>query len=79
MQVLFDPARYAALEELAAAERLSVGALIREAVDERLNRVSANRREALARLLASAEAHPSGPIDWEVEKEQFERELPDDV
>lgn len=78
VQVLFDPARYAALEQLAQTERMSVGALIREAVDERLDRVRVSKREALDRLFASADAHPSpGPIDWDAEKESFEREFPD--
>lgn len=78
VQVLFDPARYAALEDLAATERMSVGALIRQAVDERLDRVRKTKREALGALLAIAEAHPSpGPIDWDAEKELFEREFPD--
>ncbi|MCY7411533.1 MAG: ribbon-helix-helix protein, CopG family [Salinibacterium sp.] len=36
VQVLFDPAQYAALEAEAAAQRQSVASVIREAVDERL-------------------------------------------
>lgn len=75
VQVLFDPARYAALEAEAAAERQSVAAVIREAVDERLARNNASRREALERLFARADEQPdSGPIDWAEEKESFERE-----
>ena len=75
VQVLFDPARYAALEAEAAAERQSVAALIREAVDERLDRRRQTRQEIVERLFARADAHlNSRPIDWEEEKESFERE-----
>ena len=78
VQVLFDPARYAALEAEAAAERQSVAALIREAVDERLSRNKKSRRDALERLLASAD-ETGPPIDWEEEKESFERECLKDL
>ena len=73
VQVLFDPERYAALEREAAAGRQSVGALIREAVDERLGRTKLSRTDALARLLASAD-QDGPPIDWAEEKNSFERE-----
>jgi hypothetical protein len=76
VQVLFDPAQYAALEQVAADEHRSVAALIREAVDERLQRRRSNHADALARLFARADAHPvSGPIDWEAEKDSFERPI----
>lgn len=76
VQVLFDPAQYAALEQEAAAERQSVAAVIREAVDERLNRRRQTKQEALARLFARADEHPDPrPIDWEEEKESFERDF----
>ena len=78
VQVLFDPARYAAPEAEATAERQSVAALIREAVDERLSRNKKSRREALERLLASADGTGS-PFDWEEEKESFEREYLKDL
>lgn len=75
VQVLFDPAQYAALEQEASAQRQSVAAVIREAVDERLSRRRQTRQEALSRLLARADAHPdSRPINWEEEKESFERD-----
>jgi len=74
VQVLFDPAQYAALEREAASERQSVGALIREAVDERLNRRRSDKQAALARMLARADAQPDPePIDWQHEKASFER------
>ncbi|MCU1440899.1 MAG: hypothetical protein JWP85_1896 [Rhodoglobus sp.] len=77
VQILFDPAQYAALEQEAADERRSVAAIIREAVDERLRRRRSNQSEALARLFARADANPvSGQIDWEAEKDSFERQIP---
>lgn len=74
VQVLFDPAQYAALEHEASLHNQSVAAVIREAVAERLRQPRTSATEALARLLASADAHPTpGPIDWEAEKDSFER------
>ena len=75
VQVLFDPAQYAALEAEAVAQRQSVAAVIREAVDEKLRTRRSTQQEALARLFASADTDPSlGPINWEAEKGSFERE-----
>ena len=69
VQVLFDPAQYAALEREAAAQKQSVASIIRESVDARLRRRKLSRREAVAQLLASAEAHRGEePVDWEREK-----------
>ncbi|WP_152365680.1 hypothetical protein [Microlunatus speluncae] len=80
VQILFDPAQYAALEDEARASKQSVAAVVREAVDERLRRGQRSKEEALARLLARAEAHPNqGPIDWDEEKESFEREYLKDL
>lgn len=80
VQVLFDPAQYAALEAEAAAQRQSVAAIIREAVDARLRARRTTQQEALARLFARADANPTpGPIDWEVEKEAFERDILRDI
>ncbi|WP_157962549.1 hypothetical protein [Homoserinimonas sp. OAct 916] len=80
VQVLFDPAIYAALEVEAAAERVSVAALIRESVNDRLNRRKVGKQEALERLFARADSHPdAGPIDWESEKRSFERETTSDL
>lgn len=73
VQVLFDPVQYAELEAEATATHQSVGALIREAVDDRLDRRRRNGREALERLFTSGDQHPSrGPIDWEAEKDLME-------
>jgi hypothetical protein len=75
VQVLFDAERYAELEAEATASHQSVGALIREAVDDRLARRRRSAREALDQLWASADARPTpGAIDWSTEKSAFERE-----
>ena len=75
VQVLFDPAQYASLEAEAAAQKQSAGAIIREAVDERLRTRRTSKQEALARLFARADELPGiGPINWEEEKESFERD-----
>lgn len=80
VQILFDPSQYAALEAEAAAQRRSVAAIVREAVDERLRIGSTRRLRALDRLFARADRHPSpGPIDWEKEKDSFERESVRDI
>ena len=73
VQVLFDPAQYAALEAEAATEHRSVGALIREAVDDRLARRKSDARAALDRLFSSGDEAPGhGPIDWAAEKDAFD-------
>lgn len=74
VQVLFDPAVYAALETEAEAERQSVASIIRDAVDERLRTRKTTKQEALDRLFASGDKNPSGPIDWKAEKDSLERE-----
>ncbi len=75
VQVLFDPAMYAALEQEAEKERQSVGALIREAVNDRLSQRRSSKHEALDRLLSRADQLPdAGAIDWSSEKDSFERE-----
>lgn len=74
VQVLFDPAVYTALEAEAEAERQSVAAIIRDAVDARLRIRKSSKQEALDRLFASGDKYPSGHIDWEAEKDFLERE-----
>lgn len=74
VQVLFDEELFSRLQTEAAAERMSVGALIREAVQQRLSMRRQTALEALNRLFARADEHPSGPIDWTEEKELMERE-----
>lgn len=81
VQLLLDPRQYAALEREAEAQKQTVSALIREAVDERLNRAKQTRREALDRLFARADEQPEAPpIVWSEVKDSFEsdflRDLP---
>jgi hypothetical protein len=76
VQVLFDPEQYAALERLASATNKSVGAIVREAVSDRLRASTTDKQAALARLLARADSPTSAPIDWEKEKDAFEWDLP---
>lgn len=76
VQVLFDPVQYAALEREAAATNKSVGAIVREAVSDRLRAGTTEKQAALARLLARADSLDSAPIDWEEEKKAFEWDLP---
>lgn len=54
----------------------SVGALIREAVDARLTQQDADRAAVWDRIFARADALPDyGPIDWEAEKDAFDRDI----
>jgi hypothetical protein len=74
VQILFDPIQYAALEEEAAATKQSVAAIVREAVADRLGRRKRSKREAFERLASRSEAASvPAPIDWESEKDEFER------
>lgn len=76
VQVLFSTEQYARLGAEAAARRMSVGAIIREAVDARLTREQVDRQAILQRLFDRADARPDeGPIDWETEKNAFERDI----
>jgi len=70
VQVLFDEELYQRLRAEARAERMSVGALIRDAVAERLDQHKIDARSILDRLWASADAQPmEGALDWEREKD----------
>ena len=80
VQILFDPAQYAALEAEAAAQRQSVAALIREAVDERLRRTRQSKQASWAALLARAEADPvPAPENWDDFKDELERDAVRDL
>lgn len=76
VQVLFDAELYERMLAEAEAERMSVGAYIREAVEGRLReRRRLNAWEAMQALFRSGDEHPSrGPIIWDEEKELMERE-----
>lgn len=74
VQVLFTPEQYARLEAEAKAERMSVGALIREAVDDRLERKRADARAAMKRMWAWADEHPMPTYsaeEWEEHKDDL--------
>lgn len=79
VQVLFDEGLYARLLAEAQVERMSVGAFIRDAVEERLSHRRKVALESLKELFASADEHPSGPIDWAVEKELLDRDFLRDI
>lgn len=76
VQVLFEPGDYALIEGEARAQGVSVGAFIREAVNQR---VSAARASALAswqELWDLADADSAvGALDWEQMKSDYENEL----
>jgi len=77
VQVLFDEELYERLQTEAQIERTSVGAFIRDAVEERLQqRRRLSPEQAMEALFRSADEHPSGAIDWVREKEELaEREF----
>ncbi len=58
VQVLFSAEQYARLEAAAKSERVSVGAYVREAIDDRLDRKRSDAKAALERLWAWADEHP---------------------
>jgi len=72
VQVLFDPDKYSALESLARSQKRSVGSVVREAVDDRLQRLTKDRMAAFERLLASARSEEGVEEDWETIKASFE-------
>jgi hypothetical protein len=74
--VLFEPDQYAALLHLARAEGRSVGAVVREAVDQRLSTRRDGRRAVAEQLIASARRQTGqAPMEpWEDVKAGFERE-----
>jgi plasmid stability protein len=67
-QLLLDDDLHRRLRETAAERGISLGALIREAIDEKLSRVQEDRAEAIDELLAA----PPMPVDdWPVMKKQM--------
>lgn len=76
VQVLFDPERYKELEAAARDAGMSVGAFIREAIDERLAERSTDRLAILKELFAQADSVPQRPLpDWEELKADYENEM----
>jgi predicted transcriptional regulator len=75
VQILFDPAQYEALEQLARSEHRSVAAIVRETVDQRLLSRRTARRAAFDRMIASAREQDQAPMgEWDEVKANFERD-----
>jgi hypothetical protein len=67
-QLLLEDDVHRRLREVAAQRGISMGALIREAVDEKLSRAQDERAQAIDELLA---AEPMPVDDWPVMKQQM--------
>jgi hypothetical protein len=67
-QLLLDDELHRRLRQIAAERGISLGALIREAIDEKLTRVQDVRAEAFRQLL---EAEPMPVDDWPVMKKEI--------
>jgi plasmid stability protein len=67
-QLLLDDDLHRRLRETAAQRGISMGALIREAIDEKLAGVQDDRAKAIDELLA---AEPMPVEDWQVMKKQM--------
>lgn len=68
-QVLLTPAQRSRLERIAAERGISVGAVIRQAIDALVGRPQLSREEAARRLLAM-----EAPVDdWEIMEEEIIR------
>jgi plasmid stability protein len=67
-QLLLDDDLHRRLRESAAQRGISMGALIREALDEKLSRTQDARAEAIDRLLA---AEPMPVEDWPIMKKRM--------
>ena len=78
VQVLLSVEQFARLEAAAKVERVSVGAFIRDAVDQRMRNSRVEALEALERLFERADAHPvpaPTPEEWDrMKDEMWERE-----
>jgi len=67
-QLLLDDELHRRLRETAAQQGVSMGALIREAVEEKLARTQDTRAQAIQELL---DAEPMPVEDWPVMKRQM--------
>jgi plasmid stability protein len=67
-QLLLDDELHRRLRETAAQRGISMGALIREAIDEKLSQVQDDRAKAIDELLA---AEPMPVEDWPIMKRQM--------
>ena len=74
VQVLFSAEQYARLEAEATAERLSVGAYVRQAVDGWMDRKRSDALAALERLFERADRSPvpaPSAEEWDIHKEDL--------
>jgi plasmid stability protein len=67
-QLLLDDDLHRRLRETAAQRGISMGALIREAIDEKLSQVQDDRAKAIDELLAE---EPMPVEDWPIMKRQM--------
>jgi plasmid stability protein len=67
-QLLLDDDLHRRLREIAAQRGISMGALIREAIDEKLSGIQDERARSFSKLLA---AEPMPVDDWPVMKKQM--------
>jgi predicted transcriptional regulator len=67
-QLLLDDELHRRLREIAVQRGISMGALIREAIDEKLSSVQDTRAQAIDELLA---AEPMPVDDWPAMKKQM--------
>jgi hypothetical protein len=71
LQVLLDEERYARLAGVARGRGVSVGAVVREAIDRGLANPDGRRREAGRRLLDAPDMPVAGPEELRAELEQL--------
>lgn len=78
VQLLLDPDRYEALQREARTTHRSVAAVIRESIDERLDRGGRAREAAVQRLLELADRNKDeAPLEWDDTVDELERTLTD--
>lgn len=76
VQLLLDADRYDALEREAQATGRSVAAVIRDSIDERLNRTGRSREAAVRRLLELAERNQDeAALEWDDTVAELEHTL----
>lgn len=72
VEVLFDPRDYKLIEELARSKGLTVGALVRQAVEQQYLQPTLEQRRAAVKWLLSQEVDLG---TWEEAKAAIEREV----
>ncbi|WP_460942708.1 hypothetical protein [Okibacterium endophyticum] len=79
VQILLDPAQYAVLEAEAHEKHRSIASIIRESIDERLDRGQATRRRAAADFVAYAQGNTGDTSlhDWREGKQALDNQLAD--